>query len=329
MREEVLFTLDTPYRQPLAVKGWFFGAPGKMTLAVMGALRGNEIQQMYLCSQLIQHLAALEQSGALSDECGILVIPCANQFSMNVGRRFWAADNTDINRMFPGYDAGETTQRIAAQIFEALQGYTYGIHVTSLYLPGGCLPHLRIMKTGYQTPETARDFGLPYIVLRDPHPYDTTTLNYNWQIWDTETFSLYTPATDHVDAPTAQQGVEAILRFLQRRGFCRCGASAGEQARIFGEESLWGVKPTLGGLLVHRVALGSQVWRSQPLADVLDPCSGAVRQTLRAPVDGRVFFAHEACLINGYDVAMRLLPDETEEEVAETSEAPEESEAKE
>ena len=27
MREEVLFTLDTPYRQPWAVKGWRFGDP--------------------------------------------------------------------------------------------------------------------------------------------------------------------------------------------------------------------------------------------------------------------------------------------------------------
>ena len=200
MREEVLFTLDTPYRQPLAVKGWFFGTPGQKTLAVMGALRGNEIQQMYVCSQLIRQLDALEQAGALSADCGILVIPCANQFSMNVGRRFWAADNTDINRMFPGYDAGETTQRIAARIFAALQGYTYGVHVTSLYLPGNCLGHLRIMETGYQSPEIARDFGLPYIALRQPHPYDTTTLNYNWQIWDTHTFSLYTPATERCAA---------------------------------------------------------------------------------------------------------------------------------
>lgn len=313
MREEVLFTLETPYRQPLAVKGWFFGTPGRKTLAVMGALRGNEVQQMYVCSQLIRRLAALEQEGALSEDCGILVIPCANQFSMNVGQRFWAADNTDINRMFPGYDAGETTQRIAARIFAALQGYTYGIHVTSLYLPGHCLPHMRIMKTGYQTPETARDFGLPYIALRDPHPYDTTTLNYNWQIWNTQTFSLYTPATDRTDAPAARQAVEAVLRFLKTRGFCRCEVTAGEPSRIFAEETLCSIQPTVGGLLVFLADLGTRVRRGQALAQVVDPCDGTIRQTLSTPVGGRIFFEHEACLINGYDVAVRVLPDETAE----------------
>ena len=35
---------------------------------------------------------------------------------MNIGKRFWSADNTDINRMFPGYNLGETTQRIAAGV---------------------------------------------------------------------------------------------------------------------------------------------------------------------------------------------------------------------
>lgn len=308
MKEEVLFSMETPYRQPLAVKGWFFGTAGQKTLAVMGALRGNEVQQMYLCARLIRRLAELEEAGALAETCGILVIPCANQFSMNVGRRFWAADNTDINRMFPGYDAGETTQRLAARIFAALQGYTYGLHVTSLYLPGSCLPHLRIMKTGYQNPETAKDFGLPYIALRQPHPYDTTTLNYNWQIWNTEAFSLYTPCTDRVDTAAADTGVEAILRFLQQRGFCRAAVSPGEESRIFAEETLHSVKPVVGGLLVHKAPLGSRVCRGQTLAEVLDPCSGTLRQTLCAPVDGRVFFAHDACLINGYDVALRVLP---------------------
>ena len=54
---------------------------------------------------------------------------------MNVGRRFWAEDNTDINRMFPGYDQGETTQRIAARIFEALQGYSYGVQMADILDP--------------------------------------------------------------------------------------------------------------------------------------------------------------------------------------------------
>ena len=65
MREEILFSLDTPYRQSLLVKGWYFGNPEQKSLAVMGVLRGNEIQQMYICAQLIQALGELERQGGL------------------------------------------------------------------------------------------------------------------------------------------------------------------------------------------------------------------------------------------------------------------------
>ena len=307
MREEVLFTLDTPYRQPLAVKGWYFGTPGRKTLAVMGALRGNEVQQMYVCSQLIRRLAALEQEGALSEECGILVIPCANQFSMNVGRRFWAADNTDINRMFPGYDAGETTQRIAARIFAALQGYTYGIHMASLYLPGHCLPHLRIMKTGYQTPETARDFGLPYIALRDPHPYDTTTLNYNWQIWNTNAFSLYTTETDFIDEVSARQAVAAVLRFLTRMGILKYHSHSGFISTIINEADLTSVRSNAGGIYRRLCRPGDEVPMGMPLAEIVHPYEGNVISTILSPTEGIIFFTHKKPLVTENEVICKII----------------------
>ena len=72
---------------------------------------------MYTCARLVKALAEIEQRGNLLPGHEILVIPCANRFSMNVGKRFWPMDGSDINRMFPGYDLGETTQRIAAGLF--------------------------------------------------------------------------------------------------------------------------------------------------------------------------------------------------------------------
>ena len=189
MRRVKLFTIDAlPYRQPIPVYGYRFGSR-KKTLAVMGAIRGDEVQQMYTAARLVRKFSELEAAGTFAPDCGVMVVPCAGQFSMNVSKRFWPLDNTDINRMFPGYGAGETTQRLADRIFTALQGYKWGIHLASFYLPGDFVPHVRIVDTGYQDNEEGLDFGLPYLVIRKPHPYDTTTLNYNWQVWETRTFS--------------------------------------------------------------------------------------------------------------------------------------------
>ena len=58
-------------------------------------------------------------------------------------------------------------------------------------MPGAFVPHIRMMDTGYQDTELACEFGLPYVVVQKPRPFDTATLNYNWQIWETKAYSLY------------------------------------------------------------------------------------------------------------------------------------------
>ena len=309
MKELTLFTVETPYRESLPVRGWQFGNPAKKSLAIMGALRGNEIQQMFLCSQLIRRLSEIEPM--LSPDCGILVVPCANQFSMNVGSRFWAADNTDINRMFPGYDLGETTQRIAARLFSALQGYTYGIQMASFYLPGDHIPHIRMMDTGYQRSEEAIDFGLPYIILRTPQPYDTTTLNYNWQVWNTQAFSLYSTETDSIELNSADVAINAVLRFLYNKSLSSYAVkSSGIMPKVIAEHSLVTVLSSGGGIFLRSSVPGEHVEEGDILAEILDPCTGAVLESLAAPCGGRVFFAHKAQLIAGHEVAFRILSSE-------------------
>ena len=146
MKQDVLYSLKSPYRDSLDIIGYRFGS-GEKSVAIVGAMRGNEVQQMYICSQLIQKLKTLEKEGLLQTGKEILVVPCVNYYSMNIGKRFWPMDNTDINRMFPGYDLGETTQRIADGLFQKLQGYTYGIQLASFYQTGNFLPHIKMMET--------------------------------------------------------------------------------------------------------------------------------------------------------------------------------------
>ncbi|MDY4742615.1 MAG: hypothetical protein SO361_05890 [Lachnospira sp.] len=59
---------------------------------------------------------------------------------------------------------------------------------------GNFIPHVRMMDCDYSSVDIARQFGLPYVVLRKVRPYDTTTLNYNWKIWET----LYAPVDGNV-----------------------------------------------------------------------------------------------------------------------------------
>lgn len=306
MIKESLYTFKSPYRQDMHMYGYHFGR-GEKSACIVGAIRGNEVQQLYICSKLVQRLKELEQKGAIASGKCITVIPSVNHYSMNVGKRFWPSDNTDINRMFPGYNFGETTQRIAAGLFEAVKGYEYGIQLASFYIPGDFVAHVRMMDTGYQNASLANLFGLPYVVIRKPRPIDTTTLNYNWQVWESNAFSVYTNKTDSIDEQSAQQAVSAILRFLNRMGILRYNCHGGFISSTIHEDELMSVVSDVPGIFLRRKNAGEEVQVGDVLAEIIDPLEGEIREQILAPSDGVIFFAHDEPLVMEHSTVFKLI----------------------
>ena len=306
MIKESLYTFKSPYRQDMHMYGYHFER-GEKSASIVGAIRGNEVQQLYICSKLVQRLKELEQKGAIASGKCITVIPSVNHYSMNVGKRFWPSDNTDINRMFPGYNLGETTQRIAAGLFEAVKGYEYGIQLASFYIPGDFVAHVRMMDTGYQNASLANLFGLPYVVIRKPRPIDTTTLNYNWQVWESNAFSVYTNKTDSIDEQSAQQAVSAILRFLNRMGILRYNCHGGFISSTIHEDELMSVVSDVPGIFLRRKNAGEEVQVGDVLAEIIDPLEGEIREQILAPSDGVIFFAHDEPLVMEHSTVFKII----------------------
>ncbi|MDO4483006.1 MAG: M14 family metallopeptidase [Clostridia bacterium] len=306
MKKEVLYEVKAIYRDDFRVTGYTFGE-GEKALCIIGSMRGNENQQLYCCARLVSRLKQLEEDGALMPGKKILVIPCANPYSINTKKRFWCTDNTDINRMFPGYDLGETTQRIAAGIFEHVKGWQYGIQFASFYMPGAFIPHVRMMETGYQNTDLACDFGLPYVVVHHTRPFDTTTLNYNWQIWGTQAFSLYTTNTARVDEESALQSEEAVLNFMARQGLIHYHARGGYRSEVIHSSDFVSIRTEAAGFLKCFVKPGQRVTRGQPLARILDPYDLSIRAELKAPVNGVVAFAGDEPMTYANTAVLKLI----------------------
>jgi predicted deacylase len=306
MKKKILFSLKSPYREQLDVVGYCFGH-GKKSIAIVGAMRGNEVQQMYVCSRMVQELKRLETDGKIAEDHEILVIPCVNYYSMNIGKRFWAMDNTDINRMFPGYNLGETTQRIADGVFRKLQGYEFGIQLASFYQPGVFLPHVKIMDTGFTDTELLKDFGLAFGIIRKPRPYDTTTLNYNWQIWETKAFSVYANDTDEIDEKAADEAVCAILRFMNKHGIISTKIAPGYVTSIVNENNTQQIQTESAGLFFSQTEIGRMVRRGDVLGRIVDPFDGELVSKIRTPVSGIVYFAYHSPLINAKTVCFKVI----------------------
>ena len=335
MREETLFSIAMPYRQDMKVKSFSFGVTSDgRTLGADGdagarvdefenaacfvaGVRGNEIQQTYICARIVRKLRKLETEGVLTPGQRIMVVPCVNPASMNNRKRFWVGDNTDVNRMMPGYDLGETTQRIAGALFEHVKGFRYGIHFSSFYLEGDFMDHVRVMSgPGIQT-DNGADFGLAYVSRHVPGSFDTTTLHYNWRLWDTEAYTFYTDKTDLSDLEAAHDAVRSVLRFLSARGIVRKATFGGKHATQLSEHALVPVFASSGGIFCPMVKPGEIVDAGQTLATVISTRYGTMRATLVAPCEGMVFYVARTPLANRQTLAFQIVPPDATRESTE------------
>jgi hypothetical protein len=308
MNERIVYEINSLYREPMRVMGYEFGS-GEKSVCIVGSMRGNEIQQLYSAGLMVQRLKVLEQNGMINEGKSILVIPCLNTYSMNIGKRFWPTDNTDINRMFPGYDAGETTQRIAAGVFEEIKDYAYGIQFASYYMRGRFLPHIRMMKTGFEDIETAKKFEFPYVVTRNPTPFDTATLNYNWQIWSAKAFSVYTTSTEEIDVKSAKAAVKGIEKMMIGCGILNSKISGGYHynSHVVNDENLCTVRCSKAGIYENKVMAGDEVCKGQLLAEIRNAHDGELKQTIVSPADGIVLFIHSDPLVYAHTAVIKLV----------------------
>lgn len=311
MKEQIIFSMSSPYRDDFRIKAYTFGH-GEKTLAIVGAMRGDELQQQYVSARLVKELKALEEANQITKGISISVIPSANPFSMNIEKRFWALDNTDINRMFPGYDLGETTQRIAAGLFEFIKDFKYGIQLASYYLPGNFMPHVRVIDTGtgFTDISLGRHFGFPYVTTRKPEPFDTVLLNYNWQIWDTQAFSLYAGTTDTIEEKTAQQSIDGVLRFISTMGMATgINVPEGLESEIIDEDQCATIQSPHAGILVDVLDEGTIVTKGEVIARIMHPYEGVIICEIKSPCDGMIFFARNKSITYQNTVLFRIKPE--------------------
>lgn len=306
MNRKDLYTIESQFRQPMTIRGFSFGK-GDPAACIIGAERGNEMQQMYICSQIVRALKELEANGAINSNKEILVVPSVNPYSMNVGKKFWCTDDLDINRMFPGNEEGATTSRIAAGIMNVVKEYSFGIQFASFYMSGEFVPHIRMMETGYQNASLANLFGYPYVVIRKPKPIDTKTLNYNWQNEETAAFSVYTNCSEKIDEKSAKQAVAAVLRFLTRMGIIKHESHSGYISHVVQEEDLKNVHNLSAGIFRRLAEPGEDVRYGQVIAEIVDPYEGNVIEGIQAPTDGIVFYAHGEPLVNEGEIIFKLI----------------------
>ena len=306
MTKEQIFTMNTAFRGEYTIHGYQYGK-GEKSACIVGAMRGDEYQQLYICSLLAQKLSEIESNGDIVSGKQIFLIPTLNYSSMNAMKTKWNSDDSDINRSFPGNHKGPATSRIAATLLDKVKDYTYGIQFASFYLHGELVPHVRMLETGKESPSLANLFGMPYVMTGMNRSFDAVTLNYNWQLGGAQAFSVYSKTTNVIDDESAKLAVSSVLRFLTRMGIIRYECHGGYISSTLREDGLVSIRADEAGFFRSLVEVNQEVRRGDSLAEIINPMDGSVEAIVKAPTDGIIFFAHNQPMVYQNVVVYKLI----------------------
>jgi len=181
------------------------------------------------------------------------------------------------------------------------------VQLTSFYQQGSFIPHVRMMETGRQNPELGCEFGLPYVYVRTPRMADQTTLNYCWQLSGTQAYSLYAGKTQEIDEAAADQTLRAIIRFLNGRGIIRSEQTPGLKSTVVSNDDILSVSSSAAGLLRRVKHAGAHVRRGEQLAFIISPLDGAVKEVLKAPATGMLFFIQDGPFVTEHSPVFQVL----------------------
>lgn len=305
MRRFEILNLKSPNRAPLKVEGFLFGEDQKgPSIAIVGAMSGDNVNQLYVASHLVEYLRHKEEEGKTSGK--ILVIPAVNTYALNMGEKFWPLDKTDINMMFPGYNEGETTQRIAAALFEALKGYDYGLILEGRRDQGMCLPYVKLIQSGYEDIEAAKDLGMRFIHHRPYGPIETVMLQYNWQLWGTKAMSIVFGKNGTIDPNTSDEVHGAVVRFMAKRKILGLAVFDGYESNVIEPNHITLLKASRAGIFDSAVACGTHIHKGETLGRITDALSGEKLEKILAPCDGVVTCQYSHPLIFQNSIAFRI-----------------------
>lgn len=308
----VLLRMTAPARDVFDVPYHDLGpADERPAAALVAGIHGNELNGIFVLARLasfLRRIAAGERAGA-SLVGRVLVIPAVNVLGVNLRRRRWPFDGTDINRMFPGYGAGETTQRIAGALLERTGDAAHRLDLHSSNLDFEELPQVRLYDASDDARRAARWLGLPAIVELHGNPTFTTTLGHAWRQLPGVSLIVQAGQAGSLQSAHCERLFGALVGFLARAGVITGLAlppQPDDESHAFGPRQAFPLFSDHAGWFVPRAEVGRWLRGGETLGFVYNGFDGELRAEVRAPVAGLLTGIRRSPLLYQGDLVARL-----------------------
>lgn len=287
MRTE-FYNFDMPLHENLSFNKWEFEAESKTDgprISFIAGLNGDELNGLYIAWKLIRYFR--ENPTALK-KGSIRILPAANPIATNLASHEWPFDKSDLNKMFPGYDKGETIQRIAAILFNEIKDSDYIINFHTITEMVQELPQVRLFDPNHKFEELAKEFGLKLVWKRAAtHPIQKTFFSAQMGSLGIPSFAIHLGAARRMNPYLAASTFDGILHFLKSLGVIEDSPPPpNTEILVCENHNLHEVYSPDAGLFMIETQLGAELKKGDILGRIIDPITGDEALRVESPVSG-------------------------------------------
>ncbi len=306
----VLLRMTAPLREGFAIPYHDLGPrEAKPRVALISGLHGNEVNGVFVLSRLANYVSGIAAGKYPGQELAgrVIIVPAVNVLGLNMRTREWPFDKTDINRMFPGYDAGETTQRIANAVVELTRQAHFRIDVHSSNDEFEELSQVRLYEPSEAERRTAWLFGLPAIIERPINKIFSVTLGHAWRNWGGENFIVQSGLAGGLQPEHCEVLFKSFVQFLAQVGVLKgVDLSNEEETHHFGLDQGFPLISEKAGIFVTKKQVGSWLLAGAIIGYIYNGFDGKLIETVKAPVAGMLTGLRRQPLLFEGDLLARI-----------------------
>jgi len=291
MKTPALLRMTAPLREGFDIPYHDMGPRDEQpAVAFVAGVHGDEVNGVFVLSRLASFLTRVTagQQPGYQLRRRVIIVPAVNVLGINLRSRRWPFDGTDINRMFPGYDAGETTQRIAHAVLEVTRPAHYRVDIHSSNLDFEELPQVRLYAPSGAERAAARHFGLAAVIERPMNKIFTSTLGHAWRECGGENFVIQVGQASVLQPGHCERLFRALVGFLVRTDTLGGTPLAEEEEDVhyFGISQTLPVISGHAGLFVSPLRVGRWLQAGELIGQVYDGFNGELHVEIQTPVAG-------------------------------------------
>lgn len=301
---EKIVTVKLPADEELTIKkNRLHNGEGKR-IAVVTGIHGDELEGQYVCYELVKRI--IENMSCLNGT--VDVYPSINPLGMESVTRAVPMSGLDMNRVFPGSDAGAIAENIAAKLVEDIKGadVCVDIHASNIFIRE--IPQVRVSKENSgQLLKYAKLLNTDFVWVHESNAVSEGSLANTLNKEGVPTLVIEMGVGQRITKSYCTQLLAGIFKLMSHLGIWTGAEENVTHPMVSSDGSVKVIHAEESGIFIPDAEHNMWVSKGSVIGKIVTPISGTVEQEITAPTDGLIFSLREYPIVYEGSVIARIL----------------------